>query len=310
MSRQILLAGMIEHVGKAMAADRLKRVACFGLGIAIVDDDRRAAISGEVGGQRLGRFLPGWRSFDDGAVAIEGESAGGQDDMAFPILDELPNRQCVEEFVGDQQQRRLRQGRQRVMENGLRQQFCLRLPQCRTGLDQMDLAFESGPAHDPKRIVRQRAATRAEFGIDGIRRLSGPCPDVGQGRPDQLAEHLVNFRRRDEVAAGSKRIARRVIIGCYRPPYRPRRSAVLLCGCARRAHGPAAFQATLAGAGDRFHPLTSLLGSRHQVQPAKDHRNRQPLPHVEAAGIGEFDQLGIGLADEFDRRSGRFRKRR
>ena len=80
-----------------------------------------------MGGQLLDCFLPGRRSLDDGAVAIKGESAGGQDDMAFPILDKLPNRQCVEEFVGDQQQRCLWQGRQLIMENSFRQQFCLRL---------------------------------------------------------------------------------------------------------------------------------------------------------------------------------------
>ena len=48
MRGQILLAGIVEDVGISVCADRLKRVARFTTGIAIVDDDRDAAMGRDM----------------------------------------------------------------------------------------------------------------------------------------------------------------------------------------------------------------------------------------------------------------------
>ena len=45
---EILLARVVERVGKGVAANRLKRVAVLAAGIAIIDDDRGAAMAREM----------------------------------------------------------------------------------------------------------------------------------------------------------------------------------------------------------------------------------------------------------------------
>ena len=61
-----------------------------------------------------------------------------------------------------------------------------------------------------------------------------------------------------------------------------------------RRHGDA------LGAGRRLDPLAAPLGGEHQIEPAQDHRQRQPLAHVETGRRGEADQLRVRLADELD----------
>ena len=57
-----------------------------------------------------------------------------------------------------------------------------------------------------------RSAARPELGIDSLGRSPGAGPAVGQRRADDLAEHLADFRGGGEIARGSERVARRIIM--------------------------------------------------------------------------------------------------
>ena len=77
----------------------------------------------------------------------------------------------------------------------------------------MHLRHEAVPCGDAQRVARQRAAPRAEFDVmDGLG-PPGADPDVGQPQPDQLAEHLADLGRGDEIARRAERIAAVVIAG-------------------------------------------------------------------------------------------------
>ena len=75
------------------------------------------------------------------------------------------------------------------------------------GFDEMDpldqaIAFGRG-----QRVARQSAAPWAK--LDLVDRLVAPGanPQIGQPQPDELAEHLADFRRGDKIARSAERIA-------------------------------------------------------------------------------------------------------
>src|SRR3569833_2545655 len=49
-----------------------------------------------------------------------------------------------------------------------------------------------------------------------------------------------------------------------------------------------------------FDPYPAALGGKHEIQPEDDHRQREPLAHVQPGRACESDQLLVRLADEFD----------
>ena len=131
----------------------------------------------------------------------------------------LPERQRVEEFVGEQDHRAARHLREHRMPRGRRcrgrERLALPSAQHRAGLDQVQTGgrdeFGGDPSPRPPGVGRQRAASGAEFHQPNrVRRTHRP-PDLDAPRADQFAEHLADLRRGGEVAGGAERIAGRVV---------------------------------------------------------------------------------------------------
>ena len=133
---------------------------------------------------------------------------------------ELPDRQRVEELVGDEEKRPVRHVVEARRARRFRRPlppsvFCLARSQRRARLDQM----------------RRRPRSRKSGALAATRRMSaisvprpGPsstsrtgvgradhAPDMDEPRADDLAEHLAHLRRGDEIAVDAERIARRVV---------------------------------------------------------------------------------------------------
>ena len=90
----------------------------------------------------------------------------------------------------------------------------LHLLQRRTDLDQMHdqrVAKAGDDFRRPQRVVHQGAASGAELDDADIFRRAHLLPDRAHPQPDQLAEHLADLGRGDEIAAGAERIAIDVI---------------------------------------------------------------------------------------------------
>ena len=304
---QILLARIGQHRREAVAAHRLQRVAGRASLMAVIDDAApRRRVAARQRRDRRDGFVARRRGFDDLAVAVEGEAAGGDRHPPLHAADMLADRQRVEEFVGDQQQRPRRAGRRSLScqcASGIAR--LLQLAQHRAGFDEMDLACETRRAHHAQRIGGQRAAARPELGIDRVLGRPGARPAIGQRRADHFAEHLADFRRGGEIAARAQRIARRIIISVARFHDTLRRvigpSAAIRSRSARSSgvtrldlrRLPAAI-----GVSTRTRPL---LRGQHQVEAAEDHRQRQPLAHVQVRSPGRTAiELAVRLADELD----------
>ena len=92
---------------------------------------------------------------------------------------------------------------------------CLRLLQRRADLDQMhDDARRGNPATTlaaRSASCIMRAAAGAELDDAHVFRRAHLPPDRRHPQPDHLAEHLADFGRGDEIAAGAERIAGDVI---------------------------------------------------------------------------------------------------
>ena len=129
---------------------------------------------------------------------------------------ELADRQGVEEFVGQQEQRRLGQGVDAVRplhrvrgEGGL-----LAGAQGGRGLDQHHAccSVKAGySARSPKQIGHQRATPRTKLGQGKGGRGPLILPGLRQAQPQQFAEHLADLGPGDEVALCAERRACGVI---------------------------------------------------------------------------------------------------
>ena len=112
------------------------------------------------------------------------------------------HRQRVEKFVGDDQERTIvRQRLDRIVPD----RASGRLSACfsrSSGLVSMKWIGGSSPAtlHRAQHIDRERAAPRPQLHQHGIVGPSGALPHVGQREPHDLAEHLADLGRGDEVA--------------------------------------------------------------------------------------------------------------
>src|SRR3546814_3855719 len=73
-----------------------------------------------------------------------------------------------------------------------------------------------------------------------------------------------------------------------------------ICRASRCASGRGTSACTGAPIWNRV-PFRAAFGCQDQVKAAQDHRQGQPLSHVQAGAFCKFHQLRICLAEEFDR---------
>src|SRR5436189_3174590 len=112
------------------------------------------------------RLIARWGAFYDLAVAIEGETAFGNENLSLDAPDVLADRQCIEKFISNEQHRLRRQIGDRFMPSRIGHRAFLGLAQDRTGFDQMDFAREPGGAQDPQRVGCEGSPPRTQPDVD------------------------------------------------------------------------------------------------------------------------------------------------
>ena len=164
-------------------------------------------------GDRLGHG----RGRDRRGVEPEAALAIAQADHALvPAIvhaHELADRQGVEELVGDDQQRAVADLLEAVDPFGIIgfEPRILLGDQRRIGLEQPQVervAKAFGAAGDAQHVGHQRAAAGAEFEQGEGLGAAHLLPEIDEEEADQLAEHLADFGRGDEVAGRAQRIGR------------------------------------------------------------------------------------------------------
>ena len=159
------------------------------------------------------------------------------------------------------------------------------------------LAESRRDIHGAQRIAHHGAAAGTKFDQPHIFRRAHHLPDRGRPQPDQLAEHLADFRRGGEIAAGAERIARDVI--------------AVNCGCVRQSDmycatgiGPAAaikrrISSSRLGTAFISPDARGFLPQRinHKADAREQQRHRQQHAHGKAAE--QKAKLRIGLAEQF-----------
>ena len=216
MGGEVSAPRRLPGIGESMAFDRLERVAGGGPRRAIVDDEQRAALGNDPAREQAGERDPGRRDFGrDTALAVEATALDRHHELA-PRRIELRDRERIEKFVGDDQQRAFGQRGGIVVRARVRHPFGLGRAEHRAGLDEMDLRHQPGAAHGAQRIGGERAAPGPELDIGDAVRAAGATPQIGAPDADQLAEHLADLGRGREIAGRAKRIAGGVIKGVRR----------------------------------------------------------------------------------------------
>ena len=183
---------------------------------------RRRADLDDRAGRRLperGRHQEGQRGIfrrvgkDQAILGIERHDPFGPPGTA---AHQLADRQCVEELVGDEQQRSVGEvvdARDEMRFGGV-QPALLRRPQHRARLDEVELErpAELGQGRrGAQKIEGQRAASGAQLDEDHRIGLADALPQIGAPQPDQLAENLADLGGGDEIAGTAEGIAPRVI---------------------------------------------------------------------------------------------------
>ena len=227
-----------------MAMDGLQRVADTGLGMTVIGDqrgDRR--LLGPRGERRQKGRRPRaasrrWRrrpssSRSDAGTASRrralphrrrrrraSPSVTQRSRHAPSYAHDLPDGKGIDEFVGDEDERAVRHVFDRLapVQRGRGDRAASRAATSRkhgAGLDQGDGECCRGvPAPAPKTrsaSAIKRAAPRPELGDDHRGGLAHGLPDRGRPDADQLAEHLADLRRGDEIAVFADRLPRGVI---------------------------------------------------------------------------------------------------
>ena len=241
MGGQIDLARRLQRIDEGVAADRLQGVAGRALDVAVIDHQRRAALMHQPAAERQ-RQIVGAPFVDradrrvphagrhelieqrDQIVGDAERELAVRVDLdhalvpAVELLDRLVHRQCVEQLVGENDGgavRHLVEGlmpHHRHVERG--HGLLLALLQRRADLDQMhhDRGAECRHhLHRAQRIEHHGAAAGAELDQPHVLRLSHLMPGRRRPQTEQLAEHLADLRRGDEIAVAAERIARRVV---------------------------------------------------------------------------------------------------
>ncbi len=236
---EIDMGGDVGIAGVGEDIDLLVRLQCLQgrsgtqLHLPVINDQRRPALllqaAGDLGHQR-GRSRAG---FDHRALC--GAAPAGRDEVIHPLTarhegeilavqpdqsiepaigaaHQLVDRQGIEKFVGNDQQRRIvGQGRKIVVVVAVGEGLALKLPEACRGFDEVDLRRKIITPRRPQRILRQSAAAGPEFDVVDALATAHPHPQIGQPQPDQLAEHLADFRRSDEIALFTQRIAAGIV---------------------------------------------------------------------------------------------------
>ncbi len=233
MGGDVGLAGVLEHVDLLVRLQGLQGGARGQLLVAIVDDQRRAALFLQAPGN-LGHHRDRRRAGLD-RRALRAGAPAGRDDVIHPLLarlegelvalqpdhafepavggtHQLVDRQRVEELVGDNQQRGIvGQGRKIVVVVAIGKGLALDRAQRRRGLDEMHLRREFVARSGCQRISRKRPATRPQLDIVDALAAAHAHPQIGEPQADQLAEHLADFGRGDEIALIAERIAAGIV---------------------------------------------------------------------------------------------------
>ena len=130
----------------------------------------------------------------------------------------LMDRQGIEELVGEDDDRTFGDFLERAMpggrETGGGQGLALNPLQHRADLDHVEGESGIELGHHlgrPHRIDHHCAAAGPELHQPDALGRSQRAPGRGRPQTDQLAEHLADFRRSGEIAAGAERVARRVV---------------------------------------------------------------------------------------------------
>ena len=228
MCGQVGGTGLIQCVVAPVPLERLQGVAEARLLMAEVDDEGRAVIGNDACGKGARECLPRRRAFDDGAgrcapeAGLDGDGCGGgeaerlgrgrkRDGAFLPGAVhslELPDRQRVEELVGNDQRRARGHGLEPLVPRraGVGEPGGLLLAQALARLDEVQVDGGTKVRHDPhgaQRIGQESAATRAKLHEVHPLWLAHGLPHRRAPEADQLAEHLAHLGRGDEVPAGA-----------------------------------------------------------------------------------------------------------
>lgn len=135
-------------------------------------------------------------------------------------LDELSDRQGIEELVGDDDQWIVADGVDVVgpVRVVLAEALGLLGPQRRVGFEQlqMDGIEEAvGLGGDAQRVLHQGAAAGAEFEQGEAPGLIQLLPEVDDEEADEFAEHLADLGGGDEIALGAQRVGAGVVAGAW-----------------------------------------------------------------------------------------------
>ena len=227
-----------KGIGKAMAAHGLQRVAEAGFVVAVIDDERGEGRRSGAASKLAQEGLRRWPRFEDGTVrrcvreirrlvAEREPIALGEGEAASPVArdqtlapgpvaaDELPDGQGIDEFIGEHDERTVRQLIQRRIPANRHPQpreERLRCASTMTGLVSMsatETAVEEfrHAAPGAERIGHQGAAPRTKLGDGHGAWLAHRLPDGNRPKADQLAEDLADLGRGDEVARAADRLA-------------------------------------------------------------------------------------------------------
>ena len=235
MRGEVHFARCGEDIDLFMRTDGLQRRPGARGEMAVIDQQRRAALDVDPPRQRLHQRRGGGRGFDDRAdrrAALRFghrrvERARPRNEGQIAVLDpdhpfapagfgpnQLPHRQCIEKLVGKQQDGAIgRQAVERIVELRPGQRRSLDRAQGLGSLDQMHLRAQPLAGHRTQRILRQRPPARPELDIERVFRAPRPGPDIRQPQTRHFAEHLADLGRGGEIAGRAKRIARGVIAG-------------------------------------------------------------------------------------------------
>jgi len=132
---------------------------------------------------------------------------------AAALLDELADRERIQELAGDQQRRPVRHAGQALVpvRPGVRQRRGLPGAQDGAGLDQMQLRGiarrRHGLGNGAQRVGHQRAAPGPQLDQPYRRGPTHGIPQRGAPQPDQLAVNLRDLGRGDEVALEAERVS-------------------------------------------------------------------------------------------------------
>ncbi len=267
-------AGLGQDVVPAVAPHRLQGVAAGAGPIAVIDEERGAALARKTrrqvarqGPRRRPRLAhrAGFRvaqRLGGGRIGKGQRAIGKCDDALAPVVSaahELADRERVQKFIGDEQHRAARHVRQIIVPPGRRaQRLFLRRAQHRAALDQMQPRGAREVRHKPRgaeRVLHQRAAARPELDQQNRIGRAHPLPQIDAPQADQLAEHLADLWRGDEIAARAQRIARRVIA----PARMEQRLLHEGCDAERPRGGDAP--------GEMRHQLGCALGHAYHTRP-------------------------------------------